>query len=288
MLQRGNVAPVDLAQAAIGPGMALFSRYAGVVEADGSAMTVRMALGLINQVLDEILVEQEGDFDADTRFAVTWFEHRGTSEGPYGEAEVLARAKNTSVPGMEEAGVLHSRAGKVRLLNREEMSDGWDPAADWRVTVWEITQHLIKRLEEGGEEASAELLHRVGGLGEAARAGISPLHHLREKGLDPGGAVLQRPHRRLARDRSACRRYAGSGSAAGPGGLADGIDEQPADWAGARASGGWAWSIRRSDAQQAIRRGLAVGRQRARPGKREVRYVFPASHDDGVLARRVR
>jgi putative DNA methylase len=133
-------------------------------------MTVRMALGLINQVLDEILVEQEGDFDADTRFAVTWFEHRGTSEGPYGEAEVLARAKNTSVPGMEEAGVLHSRAGKVRLLNREEMSDGWDPAADWRVTVWEITQHLIKRLEEGGEEASAELLHRVGGLGEAARA----------------------------------------------------------------------------------------------------------------------
>jgi putative DNA methylase len=168
-LQHGNVAPVDLAQAAIGPGMAVFSRYAKVLEADGSPMTVRSALALINQTLDEILAEQEGDFDADTRFAVTWFEEVGTAEGEYGRADVLARAKNTAVAGMERAGILVSRAGKVRLLRREELGDGWDPAADVRVTVWETTQHLIKRLEEGGEDAAAELLRRVGGLGEAAR-----------------------------------------------------------------------------------------------------------------------
>jgi putative DNA methylase len=143
-LQHGNVAPVDLAQAAIGPGMAIFSRYAKVVEADASPMTVRTALGLINQVLDEILAEQEGDFDADTRFAVTWFEQRGSREGPYGEADVLARAKNTSVTGMEAAGILRARAGKVRLLNRGELSSQWDPIQDRRLTVWEVTQHLKK------------------------------------------------------------------------------------------------------------------------------------------------
>jgi putative DNA methylase len=169
MLQRGNIAPVDLAQASIGPGMAIFSRYTKVVEADGTPMSVRTALGQINQVLDEILAAQEGDFDADTRFAVTWFEQRGMTEGPYGEADVLARAKNTSAAGMEAAGVLHSRAGKVRLLNREELNVGWDPAADRRITVWEVTQHLIKRLEKGGEDAAADLLRRVGGLGETAR-----------------------------------------------------------------------------------------------------------------------
>jgi putative DNA methylase len=168
-LQHGNIAPVDLAQAAIGPGMAIFSRYAKVVEADGSVMTVRTALGLINQALDEILAEQEGDFDADTRFAVTWFEQRRTSEGLYGEADVLARAKNTSVAGMEEAGILRSRAGKVRLLNREELRGGWDPAIDRRLTAWEVAQHLIKLLEASGEDAAADLLRRIGGLGDTAR-----------------------------------------------------------------------------------------------------------------------
>jgi len=169
-LQRGNIAPVDLAQAAIGPGMAVFSRYAKVLEADGSAMIVRSALALINQALDEILAEQEGDFDADTRFAVTWFEQRGFAEGPFGEADVLARAKDTSTAGLEEAGVLVSRAGKVRLLRRDELPADWDPVADRRPTVWEATQHLARRLEsEGGEMAAAELLRRLGGLGETAR-----------------------------------------------------------------------------------------------------------------------
>ncbi len=169
-LQRGNVAPVDLAQASIGPGMAVFSRYAKVVEADGSGMTVRTALGLINQSLDEILAEQEGDSDAETRFAVMWFEQRGTLEGPYGEADVLARAKNTSVAGLEEAGILASRAGRVRLLNREEMLDEWDPVVDKRPTVWEAAQHLTHRLELEGEEAAAGLLRKIGGdYGEKAR-----------------------------------------------------------------------------------------------------------------------
>jgi putative DNA methylase len=168
-LQHGNIAPVDLAQAAIGPGMGIFSRYSRVLEADGSATSVRSALALINQTLDEILAEQEGDFDADTRFAVTWFEQRGFEEGPYGEADVLARAKDTSTGGLEEAGILISRAGKVRLVRREELSDGWDPVADRRLTVWEAAHHLARRLETGGEDAAAELLRRLGGLGETAR-----------------------------------------------------------------------------------------------------------------------
>ena len=168
-LQHGNIAPVDLAQAAIGPGMAVFSRYAKVVEADGSQMTVRTALGLINQALDEILTEQEGDFDADTRFAVAWFDQRGTAEGPFGEAETLSKAKNVSVGGLVEAGILHSRAGKMRLLARDELDPHWNPTTDRRLTIWEVTQHLAKRLSDGGEDAVAELLRRVGGLGETAR-----------------------------------------------------------------------------------------------------------------------
>jgi putative DNA methylase len=168
-LQHGNIAPVDLAQAAIGPGMAVFSRYARVLEADGAGMTVRSALALINQALDEVLTDQEGDFDADTRFAVTWFEQRGFDEGPFGEAEVLAKAKNTSPSGLEEAGVLVSRAGKVRLLRRTELPETWDPVADHRLTVWEAVHHLAYRLETGGEDSAAELLRRLGGIGEAAR-----------------------------------------------------------------------------------------------------------------------
>ena len=169
-LQQGNVAPVDLAQAAIGPGMAVFSRYAKVVEADGTAMTVRTALGLINQALDEILAEQEGDFDADTRFAITWFGQYGMEEADFGQADVLARAKNTSVGGMVEAQVLFQRGSKVRLLRRDELAIDWDPSEDSRVTSWEAAQHLVWRLETGGEAATADLLRRLGGdLGERAK-----------------------------------------------------------------------------------------------------------------------
>jgi len=120
-LQRGNIAPVDLAQAAIGPGMAVYTRYARVLDAAGQPLSVREALALINQTLDEALAEQEGDFDADTRWAVAWFEQSGFTEGEYGVAETLSKAKNTSVAGMVDAGILRSSHGKVRLLKPGEL-----------------------------------------------------------------------------------------------------------------------------------------------------------------------
>lgn len=169
-LQSGNIAPVDLAQAAIGPGMAVFSRYSKVVESDGESMTVRTALTLINQVLDEMLAEQEGEFDGDTRWAVAWFEQHGVQEGAFGDADNLSRAKNTSVQGLVEAGVITARSGKVKLLSRDEMPDDWDPTTDKRATCWEATQHLIRRLQNDGEEAAAALLSRLGSdYGERAR-----------------------------------------------------------------------------------------------------------------------
>jgi putative DNA methylase len=169
MLQHGNVAPVDLAQAAIGPGMAIFSRYSRVVESDGKPMRVRVALQLINQTLDEVLTEQEGEYDSDTRWALAWFEQHAHDDGVFGQADVLARAKVTSVAGLAEAGVVASRGGKVRLLRRDELPADWDPLLDHRRTVWEMTQHLIRALDSGGEVAAATLLRRLGAAGETAR-----------------------------------------------------------------------------------------------------------------------
>jgi putative DNA methylase len=168
-LQKGNIAPVDLAQAAIGPGMAVFSRYGRVLESDGSAMRVRAALGLINQSLDEVLSEQEGEFDPDTRWALAWFEQHAFDDGLYGEAEVLATAKALSISGLAETGILHSRAGKVRLLRRDELPENWNPSAEHRLTVWAVTQHLIRSLDKNGETATATVASKVGGLAEIAR-----------------------------------------------------------------------------------------------------------------------
>ena len=169
MLQQGNIAPVDLAQAAIGPGMAVFSRYAKVLESDGSPMRVRTALGLINQTLDEVLAEQEGEFDADTRWAIAWFDQHAHEEGPYGEAETLSTAKNVSVRGLEEAGILKAKSGKVRLLKRDEYADGWTPSADGRAPIWEQTQYLIRALEEDGESGAGGLLSQLGADAEVIR-----------------------------------------------------------------------------------------------------------------------
>ncbi|MBN2361666.1 MAG: DUF1156 domain-containing protein [Deltaproteobacteria bacterium] len=161
-LQAENIAPVDLAQASIGPGMGVFSRYSKVLEADGNPMSVRTALQTINTELDTYLATQEGDLDKDTRFCVSWFEQYGMVEAQFGEADVLARAKNTSVDGLVEAGVLKAKAGKVRLLKRDEMLKGWDPATDKRLTVWECTQYLIGALDEKGEEGAARLVKKLG------------------------------------------------------------------------------------------------------------------------------
>jgi putative DNA methylase len=168
-LQLGNIAPVDFAQAAIGPGMAVFSRHASVLEADGSSMRVRTALALINQSLDEYLTEQEGEYDSDTRWALAWYEQFGHNEAAYGVAETLSKAKNTSVDGLVEAGILEARSGKVHLLRREELEPSWDPEKDKRLTAWESVQHLIHALDQNGEEATAALLSHLGGLSETAR-----------------------------------------------------------------------------------------------------------------------
>jgi len=168
-LQQGSIAPVDLAQAAIGPGMAVFSRYSSVLEADGKPMSVRAALALINQSLDEYLAEQEGEYDADTRWALAWYEQFGHNEAPFGVAETLSKAKNTSVNGLVEAGILEARAGKVRLLGRDELDHEWNPTQDKRPTAWEAVQHLIHALENGGEESAANLLANLGPTAEPAR-----------------------------------------------------------------------------------------------------------------------
>jgi len=163
-LQRGNIAPVDLAQASIGPGMGVFTRYARVLDAAGKPMTVREALALINQTLDEVLAEQEGDFDAETRWAVAWFEQMGFNDGPFGDAETLSKAKNTSVEGMAQAGLVLSKSGKVRLLRPVELA-GKQPGA----TVWLAAHLLIHALETGGEGAAAALAAQLGSEAETAR-----------------------------------------------------------------------------------------------------------------------
>jgi len=168
-LQRGNIAPVDLAQAAIGPGMAVYTHYAKVLDAEGKSLSVRGALALINQTLDEALAEQEGDFDADSRWALAWLEHSGFAEGAYGVAETLSKAKNTSVAGMVEAGIVTSKGGKVRLLRPDELSADWDPATDRRLTAWQSVHHLVRLLEAGGENAAAGLVAKMGSKAEIAR-----------------------------------------------------------------------------------------------------------------------
>jgi putative DNA methylase len=168
-LQRGNIAPVDLAQAAIGPGMGVYTRYANVIDATSKSLSVREALVLINEVLDEALEEQEGDFDSDSRWALSWFDQYGFNDAPFGDAETLSKAKNTSVNGMVDAGILLSKGGKVRLLRPDELPEDWNPEIDPRLTAWEVVHHLIRALETGGEGAAAVLVAKLGSKAEAAR-----------------------------------------------------------------------------------------------------------------------
>ena len=170
-LERANIAPVDVAQAAIGPGMAIYSSAKAVLNPDDSPMSVREALIEINTALDEYLSQDEGELDADSRFALTFFESFGYKERDFGDAEGLAKARNLSVAGVAEAGILRSVAGKVRLLPRAELPEDWDPASDKRLCVWEATQQLIRRLEVGGEDKAAELLLQlktISGRGDLA------------------------------------------------------------------------------------------------------------------------
>ncbi len=174
--ERSPVAPVDLSQAIIGPGMAVFSKYSSILEADGSSMSVRTALQLINRFL------AEDDFDADTQFCLGWFEKYGWKDGLYGDAETLATGKGTSVNGVKDAGVIQSGTGKVRLFKWSEYPADWDPLTDNRTPVWEALHHLIRALKrDGGEAASGALLASLGGKAEAVRQLAYRLYTLCER-----------------------------------------------------------------------------------------------------------
>lgn len=169
------VAPVDLSQAIIGPGMAVFSQYSAVIEADGQPMSIRTALQLINRHF------AEDDFDHDTQFCLHWFEEMGWAEGRYGEADVLSRAKGTSLSELLESGVVASSGGKVRLLRWAELAQHWSPESDERTPIWEALHYLIRALNQGGETAAGALMAKMPAKAELARALSYKLYTLCER-----------------------------------------------------------------------------------------------------------
>jgi putative DNA methylase len=169
-LQAANIAPADMPQSAIGPGMGVFSRYRAVLESDDRPMSVKAALQLINRELDEYLGGIQGEFDADTRFAITWFEQNGLKAGDYGTANNIATARGISVESVKHAGIVESQAGKVRVLRRDELDDQWEPGADQHLTIWECLQHLVRLHEKDGiSNATAVLLKKIGDNAEAVK-----------------------------------------------------------------------------------------------------------------------
>jgi putative DNA methylase len=161
--------------------MAVFTRYSRILESDGKPMTVRTGLQLINQTLDEVLAEQEGDFDPETAWAVAWFDQFGFNDGPFGDAETLSKAKNTALNALVEAGLVKSGAGKTRLLRVDELPKDWDPATDKRLTVWEMVHHLIRVMNAGGETAAAGLVAKLGPAADTARELAYRLYHVCER-----------------------------------------------------------------------------------------------------------
>ena len=191
-LMQGAIAPVDLAQAAIGPGISVFSRYAKVREADGSDMSVRDALQLINATLDEVLGEQESDLDSDTRFAVRWYRQYGWDADSSGIADQLARSSDTSLAELQRGGIFEAKGGKARLLSPTQLNEGWDPVADEHVSVWEATVRLAAVLAKDGVDKVAELLPAVGekvSLDAVKELGFL-LFHEAEKNKDTDDAIL--------------------------------------------------------------------------------------------------
>jgi putative DNA methylase len=169
-LQAANIAPADMPQSAIGPGMGVFSRYRAVLESDDSPMLVKAALQLINRELDDYLGGIQGEFDADTRFAITWFEQNGLKAGDYGTANNIATARGISVESVKHAGIVESQAGKVRVLRRDELDDNWEPGTDQHLTIWECLQHLVRLHEkEGISQATAILLKKIADKAEAVK-----------------------------------------------------------------------------------------------------------------------
>jgi putative DNA methylase len=173
--EHSPVAPVDLSQAIIGPGMAVFSKYAAIVEADGKPMTVKTALALINRFLGE------DDFDADTRFCLHWFEQYGWKDGQFGDADKLARAKGTAVDGVKQSGVIYASRGVVRLIKWVDYPTSRDPTTDVRLPVWEVLHQLIRVFKTEGESGVGGLLAAVQSKAEAARQLAYRLHILCER-----------------------------------------------------------------------------------------------------------
>ncbi|MDO5699264.1 MAG: DUF1156 domain-containing protein [Dermatophilus congolensis] len=191
-LIQGSIAPVDLAQAAIGPGISVFSRYSRVREADGSDMSVKDALLLINSTLDEVIGEQESDFDPDTRFAVKWYRQYGWTQENSGIADQLARSSDTSIGALERGGIFEARGGKARLFAPGQLDGAWDAAADERVSVWEATVRLAAVMAKGGADKVAELLPSVQtrvNLDAVKELGFL-LFHEAEKKKDTKDAIL--------------------------------------------------------------------------------------------------
>jgi putative DNA methylase len=208
-LQQGNIAPVDFAQAALGPGMAIYSKYSRILESSGMQLSIRAAINIINQTLTEVLSEVEDEFDADTRWAIAWFEQFGFSEGDFGDAEILSKAKVTSVSGLQQAGIVLAKGGKVRLLRPEELTADWDPQSDQRLTVWEMTHHLLRlyHYQTAGDEVTSDLLRKLGSNGEVARDlayrlfKVAEKRKLSQEALGYNALVLGWPEiARLARD----------------------------------------------------------------------------------------
>jgi len=177
------VAPVDFAQAAIGPGMAVFSRYGAVLESNGKPMSVRTALGLINGLKDELLGEAVEELDKDTRWAVLWFDEVGFGWGEAGTANLLANAQATAVNGLRAAGIVDVRGNQLRLIPPQELQTEWDPDTDPRLTVWEMTHHLLRVYyhEKKGDEATASLLRKFGSKADVARDLAYKLFNASEK-----------------------------------------------------------------------------------------------------------
>lgn len=172
-LQTANIAPADMPQSAIGPGMGVFSRYKAVLEADDGAMSVRTALQLINRELDEYLGGIQGEFDADTRFAISWFEQNGFKAGDYGTANSIATARGISVESVKHAGIVESQAGKVRILGRKDLDNAWEPGDDPHLTIWECCQHLVRLHEQHGiGYETAVMLKKLGSKADAGNAHV--------------------------------------------------------------------------------------------------------------------
>ena len=188
-MQSGNIAPVDLAQAAIGPGMSIFTRFNKVIDSEGAPLTIRAALSLINQVLDESLAHQEGDFDNETKWALTWYEQNSFDESDYGVAEQLSKAKNTTVDKLSDAGILSAKSGKVKLLRPAEYNKDWDGSKENEFSAWKTLHQLIRLLESGGDSAAASSVRIIGSKAEQARELAYRLFSLSEKKKRPTEAM---------------------------------------------------------------------------------------------------